>query len=303
MNNSQRKYILITAAHNEQEFIEKTILSVINQSLKPLEWIIVNDGSIDFTEKIINKYLPENNFIKLINHNRKEGHDFSSKVFAINLGLNQIQSKNYEYIGILDADVAFEPNYYESLINELEKDATLGIVGGVYFDIIKNKKVFIKPSPYSIRGATQFFRRECFEQIGGLQPLKYGGEDALACYTARMYGWRIKNIENLTVIHLRPTGTKVFNIFRTRFREGMSEYYLGYHPVFQLLKCTKRLLTQPLFIGSLLRFFGYWWALITCRKNILSIEYSNFIKRDQINRLIHQFFNKSLSLRKIFKRL
>ena len=41
------KYILITPAHNEDAFIEKTINSVINQSILPLKWIIVDDGSTD----------------------------------------------------------------------------------------------------------------------------------------------------------------------------------------------------------------------------------------------------------------
>lgn len=37
-------YVLITAAHNEEDFIEKTIQSVISQTHAPLTWIIVNDG-------------------------------------------------------------------------------------------------------------------------------------------------------------------------------------------------------------------------------------------------------------------
>ena len=62
----QHKYILITAAHNEETFIEKTINSVIAQNVKPLKWIIVNDGSKDRTDEIIHKYLDDNRFIEYV---------------------------------------------------------------------------------------------------------------------------------------------------------------------------------------------------------------------------------------------
>ncbi|GIU70316.1 MAG: glycosyl transferase family 2 [Candidatus Woesearchaeota archaeon] len=286
MDNFPKKYILITAAHNEEEFIEKTIFSVLSQTIKPIEWIIVNDGSTDSTESIVKKYTEEHQFIKLLKRNNSDGYNFSSKVFALKLGLSQIKFNDYKYIGVLDADVSFESNYYESLINELEKDATLGIVGGVYFDIVKNKKVFIKPSPYSIRGATQFFRRKCFEQIGGLQPLKYGGEDALACYTARMYGWKIKNIEHLIVYHLRPTGTKIINIFKTRLRDGFVEYHLGYNCFFQMIKSLSRFNEKPFLIGSLLRIYGFWILFFKGEKRILSTEVIRYIKKEQMKRLL-----------------
>lgn len=282
---ANRNYILITAAHNEQDFIENTILSVINQNIKPVEWIIVNDASNDLTEEIIKNYLPNNPFIKLINNFRRDGRDFASKVFALNLGLKSISYKEYNYLGILDADVSFEPDFYEKLLIELENDQSLGIVGGTYFDIINGKKKFIKPVSYSIRGATQFFRRECFEQIGGLQPIKYGGEDALACYSARMYGWKLKNIENLFVLHLRPTGMARNNIFRTRIRDGFVEYNLGYHPLFQFIKCFKRINERPIIISSILRLIGFWAARMILRERSISNELLDFIKKDQIRRI------------------
>ena len=204
---NKEKYILITAARNEQDFIEKTILSVINQLHKPAEWIIVSDGSTDNTESIVRKYTSENSYIKLLSNNRKEGRDFASKVYAVNIGLKNIQTSEYDYIGILDADVSFDKDYYLLLIEEFKKNPKLGIAGGNYFDIIDGKKVPVHQSPSSVRGATQFFQRKCFDQIGGLIPMKYGGEDAAACFSARMHGWETKSFPDLLVLHHRPTGS------------------------------------------------------------------------------------------------
>lgn len=286
----EEKYILITAAYNEQDFIEKTILSVINQLHKPIEWIIVSDGSTDTTESIVSKYASENSFIKLLPNKRKEGRNFASKVYALNIGLKNILTSEYDYIGILDADVSFDKDYYSILIEEFKKNPKLGIVGGNYFDIINGKKVPVYPSPYSIRGATQFFRKECFDKIGGIKPIKYGGEDALACYSARMYGWEIMNIKSLIVLHHRPTGLTGSHIFKTRFRDGIVEYNLCYHPLFQFVKCIKRIFEKPFFIGSILRFGGFWFAYLKREKRMVSNELINFINKEQLSRIMNLQF-------------
>lgn len=281
------EYVLITAAHNEQDFIEKTIFSVISQLHKPKEWIIVNDGSTDNTESIVRRYALENSFIKLFNNNRKEGRNFASKVFALNIAIKKIQTFEFDYIGILDADVSFEKDYYSSMIEEFKTNPKLGISGGNYFDIIEGKKVHIYSSPYSVRGATQFFRKECFDKIDGIKPIKYGGEDALACYTARMYGWEIKNFDSLIVLHHRPTGLTGSNIYKTRFKDGFVEYNLGYHPLFQFVKCIKRTLKKPFVIGSALRFAGFWFAYLKREKKVVSKELIQFIREEQLSRIFN----------------
>jgi len=279
------KYILVTAACNEQEIIEKTIHSVINQIHKPVEWIIVSDGSTDNTESIVSKYASENSFIKLLTNNKKEGRDFASKVYAINIGLKNIQTPNYDYIGILDADVSFDKDYYSLMIKEFKKNPKLGIAGGNYFDIINGKRVPVHQSPNSVRGATQFFRRKCFDQVNGLMPLKYGGEDAAACFSARMYGWETKSFPNMLVIHHRPTGFAGKNLLKTRLRDGYVEYNLGYHPLFQFIKCVKRVTQNPYFIGSFIRFIGFWIARCKFENNNVPTQLRTFIRKEQVSRL------------------
>ncbi len=59
-------YVLITPARNEAAYIEKTIHSVINQTILPLKWVIVSDGSTDGTDEIVKKYLAANPFMQLL---------------------------------------------------------------------------------------------------------------------------------------------------------------------------------------------------------------------------------------------
>lgn len=280
-------YILITAAYNEAKLIENTIISVISQTLLPRLWVIVSDGSTDGTDEIVKKYQDKFSFIKLISRKKKNGRDFSSKVSALHIGLESVNIKEYGYIGILDADVTFLQNYYKSLINEFFNDKCLGIAGGTYYDIEGDKKEKILLSKFSVRGATQFFRRECFEQIGGMVPLKYGGEDAVACFAARMYGWEVKNFPYLEVLHHRLTGTADRNIFSKRFRDGFVEYHLGYHPLFQFIKCFSRIKEKPIVLGSILRFSGFWWAYLRRDKRIISGKIIRYIRKEQMHRLLN----------------
>ena len=170
------KYVLITSAHNEAELIENTIKSILNQQLKPVEWIIIDDGSSDNTSEIVKKIATGNSFIKLFYKKPDPRRDFSSKVNAIHLAVSKITSQDYEYLGILDADITFDSSYYSSVISKFKNNKRLGIVGGLIYDIVNGKTIPLYLHPNITRGAVQFFKRECFEEIGGLLPLKYGGE-------------------------------------------------------------------------------------------------------------------------------
>jgi poly-beta-1,6-N-acetyl-D-glucosamine synthase len=280
-----KNYVLLTAAHNEENYIENTILSVINQTHRPSRWIIVNDGSSDATEHLIRKYSDSYSFIKLINNFRKDGRDFASKVYALKIGIQSLDYNDFEYIGILDADITFTESYYSEIIKKFENNPKLGIAGGIFFDVVNEKLVPVYPSPFSIRGAVQFFNRRCFEQIGELIPIKYGGEDTVTCIAAKMNGWEILNFQDLVVMHHRKTGTADRNIFSTRFRDGFVEYHLGYHPIFQFLKCIKRIKEEPFFIGSFLRFSGFWWANIKREKRTIPDDIIKFFRKEQISRI------------------
>src|SRR5690349_16810447 len=59
------RYVLITPARNEAAFIELTLKSMTAQTVKPLKWVIVSDGSTDGTDEIVNRYAAANDWIEL----------------------------------------------------------------------------------------------------------------------------------------------------------------------------------------------------------------------------------------------
>lgn len=282
-----KKYILITAAKNEQDYIEKTINSVINQTLLPSTWCIVSDGSTDKTDDIIKSYADQYSFIQYIRNDNTDDRNFASKVYAIKIALNFINKNKYEYdfIGILDADTVFDKIYYEVIVKEFAKDHKLGLAGGIFFEDYKGKEIRVVLSSNSVRGAVQFFKKECFTDIGGFIPLKNGGEDIITEVTARMKGWKVRSFDYLKVKNLRLSGTGRWGIAETKFREGMLAHSIGYHPLFQILKSIYRIKERPYVISGILHLLGYLWALLSNNDVKVSKEFKEYLRKEQIQRL------------------
>ncbi len=278
-------YVLITAARNEEATIRQTIQSVLAQRIRPEKWIIVSDGSTDTTEEIVHSYTSKYDFIELISLKNDENRNFASKVFALNSGLEILKDISYHYIGILDADITFDSGYYEGIFNKFRINPHLGVAGGVFFDVYDGNLHKVQPGPYSVRGAVQMFRYECWKDVGGLRPLVYGGEDTVAEVSARMNGWEVKTYTDLIVYHHRRTGTEGRHILKARFRQGIGEHAVGYHPLFQFVKCLKRIPEKPWFIGSVLRLSGYWFAVIRNFKPDVPDDFVRYLRREQIDRI------------------
>ena len=280
-------YVLLTAAKNEEKFIRQTIESVISQRTLPLKWVIVSDASTDRTDDIIKEYESKYSFIKLVRATGQAKRNFASKAFALNIGYEYLKDINYDFIGILDADVTFNPSYYETILNKLLSDQKLGIAGGVLYDFYNDKFHKITQRYHSVAGPIQLFRRKCYEDIGLWIPLP--SIDAYAEIAARQHGWKVMSFDDEEVLHHRLTGTATANLIRHRFWLGRSEYSLGYSPLFQALKCIGRLNERPFIIGAILRFSGFWWAAIKKERKNIPKDFSDYIRKEQRQRVRNIF--------------
>lgn len=281
----KNKYCLITPAKNEEKYISKTIQSIICQTVLPQEWIIVNDGSTDGTEAVIKEYTHQHDFIKVVNLPKYQWRNFASKVHAFNAGLQQIEDKSYGFIGNLDADIAFEANYYQCILEKFYQNKKLGLAGGIRYDSLNGKYRKIKSASNSIPGGFQLFRRQCFEEIGGFLPLPMGGEDAVAETMVRMFGWESKSFRELKVCHLRTTGYGTGNALKVKFRYGKMNYLIGYHPLFEIFRCLSRTADKPYILGSLAWISGYFWSSLLAPKKQVPEKFINYLRDEQIGRL------------------
>lgn len=281
-----KNYVLITAARNEGEYIDQTIDAVRSQTHPPLRWIIISDGSTDNTNEIIEKHAAECDFIELVATKPRQGRSFGAKAKAINTNYRRLASLNHEVVGILDADITFEPDYYEKLLPEFDHDPELGLTGGFVLDIINGQPIRRTLSiNWSVRGPVQTFRRECFEDIGGYRALKYGGIDAVAELMSRKAGWSVRTIPEIYAKHHRPTGTETQNFIKAHFKVGKQNYVNGYAPVFMTLRCLKRLVKTPVIFGGAAMMTGYIKAWVTGEPFEISNDLVIFLRKEQKQRL------------------
>jgi glycosyltransferase involved in cell wall biosynthesis len=280
-----RDYALITPARNEGRHIGRLIRCVVAQTVRPVKWVIVSDGSTDDTEEIVRSHQRHDPFIDLVRKESGEGRDFRSKVGAVELGLSRLRELDYRFIGNLDADASFEPDYYETVLGHFHRDPQLGIAAGATVDVMDGARRPTLSSGDSVGGIAQFFRRECWEDIGGYRPLKLGGEDSAAEIMARMKGWKVRKLPGLEVRHHRQMGTGSWGGWNRRFYQGRHFYSLGHHPLFFALKCLYRLGERPYVAGSVLLWAGYAYGFFKKERARTPPELVQFLQAEQMKKL------------------
>src|SRR5438874_1010745 len=99
--------LLVTPARNEEAFIEKTIQSMVNQTVLPKRWVIVNDGSTDGTARIIRHYDAVHDWIEVVDMPARRDRSFAAKVHCFDAGYAKVKDLDHEVIGNVDADTSF----------------------------------------------------------------------------------------------------------------------------------------------------------------------------------------------------
>jgi len=248
------KYLIITPVHNEEKYIEYTLKSVCNQTIKPVKWIIVDDNSTDRTLDIIKKYgalYPRLIELYKISKKKKKT-DYSSRIVEVfYYGLSKAQYE-YDILVKLDGDVRFENDFFENILNEFKKDEKLGIASGHL-----SKKGIPEKLRYgniNTRGATKCYRKACFVDISGLP--NFISWDTLDNAAARAKGWRTRILPHYFE-HLKEEGNRAGNKLINHYRSGMSNGCVPYNFIYFSLKALSKINQKPILIGTLVQFYGY----------------------------------------------
>lgn len=282
---SRLSYVLITPARNEGQFIESTILSVTQQTALPARWVIVNDGSTDDTGAIATRCAGKFDWIEVIDLPVRKERNFAAKVYAFRAGQERLVGIDFKVIGNLDADVTLDPRHFEFLMSKFQEDPDLGVAGTIFKEPGYCSETDSFEGQNYVSGQCQIFRRECFEAIGGYQPSKAGGIDWMAVTTARMMGWKTRSFREMCFYHHRILGTAETGKIGKSFAYGKKDYYMGGHPLWEAVRCSYQLLKRPYVIGGVMLFVGYFSALLTGEKRIVSDDLMRFHRREQMMKL------------------
>ena len=278
-------YVLVTPARNEASFIELTLQSVIAQTVRPIKWVIVSDGSTDGTDEIVSKYAAFHSWIELLRMPDRSERHFAGKVYAFNAGYARMQGLKYDAIGSLDADISFDEHYFSFLLHRMAEDNALGLVGTPFKEESNPVYDYRFTNIEHVSGACQLFRRECFEAIGGYVPVKGGCIDHIAVLSARMKGWKTRTFIEKTCLHHRAMGTAQQSLLMARFKNGGKDYAIGNHPAWELFRAVYQMTRKPLVLGGLMVGVGYGWAAVRRVQRPVSPELVEFQRGEQVARL------------------
>lgn len=275
-------YAIITPARNEENFIEKTILSVVSQTLKPSVWIIVDDASTDATYRIAKKYAKKYPWIRVKRRETTSGMEKGSVPEIFMEEYRDLKNK-FDFIVKLDADVSLPPDYFERLFEKFKENPSLGIAGGGCYQKEGNEWKLEKAPLSHVRGATKVYRRKCLEDIGGLVP--HLGWDTIDEVKAWMHGWETRSFPEIPFYHHRKSGTRDGSL-KGYIRMAEAAYYMGYFWLFFVLRVCYRIFSPPYLIGALAMLFTYVNSYLHEKPLYPEKEVRRFIKKEQVKRLL-----------------
>ncbi|PHR15085.1 MAG: glycosyl transferase family 2 [Aequorivita sp.] len=268
-------YIVIPA-HNEEAHLSKTLESLAEQTFLPKKVVVINDASTDYTQKIIDQYSKKYSFIDGVFYHSEKSHEPGSKVIqAFQKGLETLDN-DFDVICKFDADLIFPKNYMEKIAETFQNDPSIGMVGGFCY-IEKHGDWVLEnlTNKDHIRGALKAYRKECFEQIGGLKSTM--GWDTVDELLAQYNGWKIKTDTSLHVKHLKPTG-KVYTK-TAKYKQGEAFYKMRYGFWLTLIASGKLASKKKSFSFFFDSMKGYYNAKRAKLEFIVSEEEGKFIRK------------------------
>lgn len=281
-----RRYCLISPCRDEEATLERTLRCVAAQTLPPALHVVVDDGSTDRTQEILARLAKEMPFLRVVLRADRGKRSVGPGVIeAFYAGLESIRVTDFDYICKLDVDLDLPPRYFETLVERMERDPRIGALSGKpFFHPAAIESAALVPEPCGddiCVGMAKFYRRECFEAVGGfVRAVMWDGIDA---HTSRMLGW--KNLalgdESLRFVHLRPMGSSDKSVYKGRVRWGQGQYFMGTSFLYLLASAVNRIATPPAVLGSLCMIYGWCEAWFHARPRYGTPEFRAFLRRYQ----------------------
>ena len=267
---TSHRYIVITPCKNEGANLPDLIKSVVAQTVRPVVWVIVDDGSADDTPNIIESAMETQDWIQSIRLDSavrdlglhlagvvKKGFDY-----AISYGKeNELE---YDYLGNLDGDLTLPPTFYENLMIEFEKYHRLGIASGGTKHIIGDRVRYANLSVNEPSGGHMLIRKECFEECGGI-PISYSVDSVLKA-RARIRGWKTRRFEANVATEIRDVHAAE-GYWKGFIYSGRSSYYLNINPLHVIARIVMYSFRKPYYIG-IAYLVGYFGSVMRREKRI-----------------------------------
>jgi glycosyltransferase involved in cell wall biosynthesis len=277
-----QRYVLISPCRDEARHVTETLDSVINQSVLPAKWIIVDDGSKDETPRILAEYAVRYPWIEVITRPDRGARAVGPGVIeAFYEGYAAINPADFSYLCKLDLDLRLPSRYFEILMNRMASDPLIGTCSGKAYIEENGQLVNEGHGDDMSLGMTKFYRVSCFEAIGGfVREVMWDGID---CHLCRKNGWRACSWDEpeLRFLHLRPMGSSQNGIYTGRMRHGFGQYFMGTSVLYLTASAVSRLTEKPCVLGSLATIWGWWKSALQRKPRYENSNFRKFLRSYQ----------------------
>jgi glycosyltransferase involved in cell wall biosynthesis len=278
------KYVLVTPVRDEETYLPATVESVVRQTVRPQQWIIVNDGSKDKTGRIIDDFAQQYSWIRAVHRQDRGYRKWGAGIIeAFYDGFHALTCLDWEFLCKLDGDFSFEPDYFESMWRKFAENPRLGIAGGYLYHFENGKKTIEEHPAFHVRGGAKIYRRACWDALGGLWVGP--GSDTVDEVKANMLGWSSRSFRDVQIQHLRWTGA-TYGRWGGVVKDGKTDYVSGYHPLFMLAKSCARLGQRPYVIRSLALLYGYVQAHLEQIPRVDDPQLIRYLQQQQLAKLM-----------------
>lgn len=278
------KYVVVTPVRDEETYLPLTVESILRQTVRPVEYVIVNDGSSDRTGEIIDRYARDHSWIRAVHRKDRGSRKWGGGIIeAFYDGFHALTCNDWDFMSKLDGDLSFDHNYFESALRKFEDIPTLGIGGGFLYHLDNGRKQLEEHPSFHVRGGTKIYRRACWEAIGGLWVGP--GSDTVDEVKANMLGWGSMSFRDLQIRHHRWTGAS-YGRWNGMAKDGTTDYVSGYHPLFFVAKTLARTFRKPFVVGSLALGYGYLQACLRREPRVDDPAMIRYLRQQQMARLM-----------------
>ncbi|HMS15652.1 MAG TPA: glycosyltransferase family A protein [Planctomycetota bacterium] len=254
---NEDRVVLISPVRNEATYLPGFASCLLAQTVKPVQWVIVDDGSTDGTSLLSDELAREHPWITVVHlQDRGYRHVGGGVVRAFQAGLASVD-RAYDFVGKVDADLTFGATYLEVILGRFRCNPRLGSASGKVFRPEEHRLVEEFMIDDMVAGQFKLYRRQCFEDIGGLVPEVLW--DGIDYHRARQRGWETRSFPDdaLRLMHHRLMGSSDRSVYRGRLRLGYGQWFMGSHPFYVLASSVFRMMERPYVVGGFLIFLGF----------------------------------------------
>ncbi|HVN94217.1 MAG TPA: glycosyltransferase family 2 protein [Terracidiphilus sp.] len=283
MANAGARYVVVTPVRDEEQYLPLTIECMTKQTVLPLQWVIVDDGSKDGTAQIIDNAAKEHSWIRAVHRLDRGYRKWGAGIIeAFYDGYHALDFADWEFMSKLDGDLSFAPDYFERCFAKFDENPKLGIGGGVLYHLTNGRMVLENHPKFHVRGGTKIYRRACWDTIDGLWIGP--GSDTVDEVKANMLGWTTRSFFDIHMVHHRFTGAS-WGKWGGLVKDGKIDYVSGYHPLFLAAKSMVRLRRRPYIVGSIALIYGYLSAFFNRIPQVDDPSVIRYLRQQQLARL------------------